>query len=325
MTLRRPLSVLSLSLCLGFSAPAAAEEPEAAALPSTPQTAPKPTDAPTAPTLPPLGPDTRLYFANINFLRWNPLGMETQNRLVLQKRMFDGESMLTRDNFVNGAFAIKANPASVKIGPVFEIQPLAIFNLRATYEYVRYFGTFGFLQSYNNPMLDFSDDARDLTEDAAYSTSGHHYMVEPTLQARFGSFVVRSKASIEYWNVALREGNGASFYDALLDTLIPGRGWVFTNDTDLMMLTTPQLTLGARFSGVWPRYQDGSGGAQNVDNGHTRIGPMLAYALNTREGSSFNRPTILLNFAWYLNHPNRGGALPYMMGAFAFTSDFLGG
>ncbi|WP_426752254.1 hypothetical protein [Myxococcus sp. Y35] len=325
MTLRRPLCAWSLSLCLGLAAPALAQE-ERSAVPETPQTVADPTDTPNAPSLPALGPDVRLYVTSFNVVRWNPLGLESQNRLLLQKRMFDGDSILTRDNFINGGLSFKANPANLKLGPTVEFQPLAILNLRATYEFVQFMGTMGFLQSYTDPRADFSDDARDLTDELAYSTSGHHYIVEPTLQAKFGSIVVRAKASIEYWNMDLREGSGATFYDPLLDSLIPARGWVFTNDSDLLLLATPRLTMGARFSAVWPRYTDAMGaGAASVDNSHMRVGPLVAYSLSTREFTTFSKPTVILQLAWYLKHPNRMGAMPYMIAGFAFTSDLLGG
>ncbi|NMO23565.1 hypothetical protein HPC49_53140 [Pyxidicoccus fallax] len=334
--MRLPLSLFSLSLCLGIAAPAAAEEatsaPEAQQATSAPEAqqaaaVPADADGPVGPMsapafTPPRPPDLRVYFQNMDFLRYNPIGIESQNRLIVQKRLSDSTSPLFADTFINGAAVLKLNPAGMKMGPAVEFQPLTILNLKATYEYCRYFGAFGFLQSYPGPLTDFSDDARSLTEDNAYSTGGHHYMVEPTLQAKVGSVVVRSKASIEYWNIDLRDGTQGAFYDALLDTLIPGKGWVFTNDSDVLMLYSPQIVFGARFSGVWPRYQ-GEGSAINGDNSHMRIGPMVSYAFNTRERSSFNRPTLFVNAAWYLKHPNRDGALPYLAAGFSFTSDLV--
>jgi hypothetical protein len=138
-----------------------------------------------------------------------------------------------------------------------------------------------------------------------------------------GSFVLKTKTSLEYWNVDLRDGEQGAFYDALLDTLVPGKGWIFTNDTDLLMLASPQVVLGARFSGVWPRYSDEVGKLSNSENSHMRIGPMVAYSFNTRERSSFNRPTLFVNAAWYLKHPNRTGALPYIATGFSFTTDLV--
>ncbi|QSQ26067.1 hypothetical protein JY651_14560 [Pyxidicoccus parkwayensis] len=312
------LSLLTLSLCLGFSAPVLAQQTEADA-PLTPQ-------SPTGPVPPALAPvpNVRLYLASLSLVRYNPLGLETQNRLMLQKRLFDSESMLLRDTFIGGGLSLKANPAGVKVGPLVEFQPVAMFNLRAGYEYSSYFGTLGFLQSYPNSLADFSDDARDLTEDSAYSTSGHHFFVEPTLQGKVRNFVLRTKFGIEYWNVALREGGNGTFYDALLDTLVPGKGWVFTNDTDLLMLASRQWTVGLRFSAVMPRYGQAEGVTVG-NNSHMRIGPMAAYSLNTSEGTLFNKPTLLLITGWYLKHPSRVEAMPYVLGAFAFSSDLLGG
>ncbi|MBZ4417336.1 hypothetical protein [Myxococcus sp. RHSTA-1-4] len=323
--MKRMRSKLSLlSLCLGFAGPAFAEEADASSEAS--RAAAVPTEAP-APLTPPPPPNLRLYFANINFLRYNPIGIESQNRLILQKRLSDSTSPLLRDTFINGAAVLKLNPAGMKVGPAVEFQPIAMLNVKGTYEYCRYFGAFGFLQSYPGPLSDFSDDARSLTEDSAYSTGGHHFMLEPTLQAKVSSFVLRTKASIEYWNIRLRdgEGNQGAFYDALLDTLVPGKGWIFTNDTDLLMLASPQLTLGARFSAVWPRYagEGADSPATRADNSHLRIGPMVAYAFHTRERSTFNRPTLFATAAWYLKHPNREGALPYIATGFSFSSDLM--
>ncbi|MFP2932179.1 hypothetical protein ACLESO_44860 [Pyxidicoccus sp. 3LG] len=326
--MRTPMSLLTLSLCLGLAAPAVAQEGTASpetpqtATPDVPQTA-TPTAA-TAPAGPPAPPDLRLYFSNANFLRANPIGIESQNRIILQKRLSDSESPLFRDNFINGAVAVKLNPAATRVGPEITFQPIALFNLKATAEYARYFGLFGFLQSYPNPLADYSDDVRSDNEANAYSTNGMHFMLEPTLQAKVSNFVVRTKTSIEYWNVDLKEaGDGAAFYDAFLDTLVPGKGWVFTNDSDLLMLATPQLTLGAKFSAVFPQYDEPAAGGTKPDNSHMRIGPMAAYSFHTREGGSFNRPTLFVNVAWYLKHPNREGAMPYIATGFAFTSDIV--
>ncbi|MFP2911519.1 hypothetical protein ACLESD_42135 [Pyxidicoccus sp. 3LFB2] len=337
------LSMLSLSLCLGVSAPVLAQQAEdapeaqqASPTPEAQQTSPTPEaqqtsarpEAPPAPvplaSLAPI-PGLRLYLSSFTLARHNPLGLESQARLVLQKRMYERESLLMRDNFVSGALSVKVNPASLKVGPLVELQPVAMLNIRAGYEFVSYLGTMGFLQSFPGSVADHSDDTRDLNEAAAYSTSGHHFLVEPTVQAKVKNFVLRSKLGVEYWNVDLREGGArATFYDAMLDTLVPGKGWVFTNDTDLLMLATPRLTVGARFSAVFPRYEGGEGVTQG-DNSHMRVGPMAAYALSTDEGTLFNKPTVVVITGWYLKHQSRQEAMPYLLAGFGFTSDLLGG
>ncbi len=271
-------------------------------------------------------PLNRLYLASLTLVRYNPLGLETQNRLVFQHRLLDSESLLLRDTFVSGAASVKLNPAYIKVGPTVELQPLAVLNLRAGYEFLGYFGSLGFLQSYPDAARDYSDDARKIAEGASYSTTGHHVFFEPTLQARVKALAVRSKLAVEYWSMGLSGGDRV-FYDATLDTLVPNKGWIVTNDTDLVF-SAGRLTFGARFSGVWPIYGKDYFGAAGPParfggNSHMRLGPIVAFSFNTREYSSFNKPTLLAIAGWYLDHPNREGALPYLLLGFSFTSDFL--
>lgn len=336
--------------------PAATAEPEAtppAATPDAPESQPPPAATPTdtkppgdapvaaAPAitnapgaedkdkpaaLPPI-PKNRLYLASLTILRYNPLGLETQNRLVFQRRLMESESLLFRDTFVSGAASVKLNPAYLKVGPIIELQPIAVLNIRAGYEFVPYFGSLGFLQSYPTPAADYSDDARKATEDASYSTTGHHVMIEPTLQAKVKSVAIRSKLAVEYWAMKVNDGD-TTFYDATLDTHVPANGMVLSNDTDLLYLGG-KLTAGVRFSAVWPIYQDADFGpaGKPADFGgasHMRIGPLAAYSFNTKDfGSGFNKPTILANVAWYLDHPNREGGVPYVLLGFSFSSDLL--
>lgn len=309
----RPLlTALTLSLMLGTAAPVAAQQPVASA-----------SEEPVPVALPPL-PETRLFLSSLSVVRYNPLGLETQNRLMYQRRLFDSPSILFRDTFASIGAGFKASPAYVKVGPLVEFQPIALLNLRGGYEYIRYFGTMGFLQSYPDPLRDFSDDVRDAARDGAYSTSGHHFLLEPTLQAKVKSIALRTKFSVEYWNVDLRDGSSGTFYDPTLDTLVPGKGWVFTNDTDLIYMAGA-LTVGARFSGVWPRYGDDVTLPANFEgNNHMRVGPLVAYSFHTRENSTFNRPTLLAIAGWYIEHPNRAEkAMPYLLAGFSFSSDLM--
>ncbi|MCP3103930.1 hypothetical protein LZ198_34145 [Myxococcus sp. K15C18031901] len=326
MSSRLPPCLRPLCLVLGLSLPAAAQT--SAATPELPPVAPTAPPEVTPPSEPPPPipraiPDVRVYLSSLNVFRYNPLGLESQNRLVAQKRLFDSPSVLLRDTFVNAALSLKLSPASYKIGPTVDIQPLAVLNVRAGYEYMQFFGTMGFLQSFPDAFRDFSDDIRQDGEDGAYSTTGHHFFIEPTLQAKVRSIALRTKFAIEYWNVDLRDG-GTTFYEATPDTLVPGKGWLFANDTDLIWLGT-QWTVGLRYSAVWPRYDEAQGVPEgtSANNSHMRVGPLVAYAFNTDEGTRFNRPTVLANVAWYLKHPNREEALPYLLVGFAFNSDIV--
>ncbi len=108
----------------------------------------------------------------------------------------------------------------------------------------------GYLQSAPNADVNFSDDARDDAEDDAYSTGGHHFFAEPTIQMKVGKIAARSKFAIEYWKLDL-EDEDDYFYDATLDTLVPNEKVLWSNDTDLIYMCG-QLTFGVRYSAVFP-------------------------------------------------------------------------
>lgn len=308
---------------LGLGTPSAAQQPEPPPQENVQENVP-------ALVLPPM-PERRVFFTTLNVVRYNPLGLESQNRLVYQKRLFDSPSLLLRDTYASAAASLKVSPAFFKLGPVVEFQPLAVFNLRAGYEYVQYFGTFGSVQSYPDSFQNYADDVRDVTKDAAYGTSGHHFFLEPMLQAKVKSVALRTKLAIEYWNVNLHDGGPRStFYEPTLDTLVPGKGWVLANDTDLLWLAG-KWTLGARLSAVWPRYNDNANAVEPLPgqrlptNKHVRVGPLVAYSFDTHPGGVMTKPTVLLIAGWYLNHENRTSAMPYLLGGFSFSTELLSG
>ncbi|TAL30189.1 MAG: hypothetical protein EPN93_20410 [Spirochaetes bacterium] len=256
-------------------------------------------------------PSDRLYWASLSIIRYNPLGLETQNRIMYSKRLADSTSPLFRDTFIALGPSVKLNPAYVKAGGLLDFQPIGVFNLRLGYEFINYFGTQGYLQSSAVRNTDYDDDLRKDNEDLAYSTKGHHYFAEPTLQMKVSKIAARSKFGFEYWDLDLHKTD-KYFYDATLDTMVPTKKVVWTNDSDLIYMSG-QLTLGLRYSAVFP------GTAQS----HMRLGPLFAWSFNTDDYTSFNKPTLLVILGWYLDHPNRIGGVPYALVGFAFSMDFM--
>lgn len=276
-------------------------------------------------------PDHRVYWTQLGVLRYNPLGLETQNWFMASKRLMDSDSVLFSDTFVAGGLGLKLNPAFVKAGPTVDLQPIAVLNLRLAYEWMQFFGTFDYLQSWTSPTdpAGFSDEQRAVAGEAGlnYVTRGHHFFVQPTLQAKAGPVAIRSKFAVEYWAMGVsgdHDGDGVDdtvWYDATLDTYVPASGYVMTDDTDILYLAGP-LTAGVRFSGVWPMYDadqfpvEGAVPADFEGMSHMRVGPMVAWKLA-------NQVTVLSILGWYLDHPNREGALPYILVGAAFTKDLL--
>jgi hypothetical protein len=287
----------------------------------------------------------RLMLSDLTVIRVNPLGLETRARFGLQKRLYASEKPVSANNFgFAGTFA-KLNPASAHLGVGGELQPLSMFNLRAFAEVQRYFGALGFLQSFPSANANYSDATLDDLADTARAASAFHASIQPLLQVRVGPVAIRALFQLDYWDLALRDGDVAA-YEPTFDTLLPDRGWTLSTDTDVLYVGRPGLALGVRHSYVRPLYgrdhfaSDADEDAYGGDNAHHRIGLFGAYTLRDTGPSTFNKPTVILIVSWYLRHRFRTGepdviafdgrpddytsrAVPYLLAGFAFESDFL--
>jgi hypothetical protein len=300
----------------------------------------EPNPVSTRPTEPP-GP--RLVLSNLFAFRENPLGIEDQLRIGVQQRLYRSESTVLRDNFFFGGLAPRVNPAFLKLGPALEIQPLSIFNLRLGAEWVGFYGSFGFLQSFRSPREEYSDTVLRAGKEAGqnYASYGAHAMIEPSVQFKLGPVALRDKVSVEYWKMKVHEGTRV-FYDITLDTLISADGWVISNDLDLLYLHDfkswtgtfegARLTAGVRYTMVNPVYRErafpGGDAGEGAHNAHHRVGPLVAFTFFDHGFTTFNKPTALLIANWYADHRYRTGrdvsqAIPYLVLAFAFQSNLL--
>ncbi len=296
---------------------------------------------PPTPPKPPTAPTWRLMLSNLLVLRVYPIGLEDQIRFGFQRRLPDiegKEGPLYRDRFVFFGLAPRLNPAFIKVGPSVEVQPFSIINVRFAAEYIGFFSTFGFLQSFSSARDDYNDklmaacastdamvrescsyrDTDGMVQQGAserrnYKASGLHVMIEPVLQFKLGPVAMRNRLALEYWYMNLRDGDRV-FYDVTLDTLVPARGWVLANDLDVSWVSKFGLTVGVRYSVVQPFY---SGNdlfpgeyVDFVSNGIHRLGPMLSYTFYDRPFTRFNRPTLLLISGFFLSHRYRTGAAP---------------
>ena len=95
-----------------------------------------------APTLAADGPpDAKLYLYSQNVLRGNPIGLQSQNQFMYQKRLMDSESVLFKNTFVEFGALNRISPAFITGGVGINIQPIALFKLNLGIEALKYFGT----------------------------------------------------------------------------------------------------------------------------------------------------------------------------------------
>lgn len=325
MGVTRPNRALPLLLGAWLSLPAAAQSPA-----TTPDTAPTP-PAPTPVFI--QAPKHRLLLHNATAFRANPLGLENQTRLGYQSVLFRSDALLLRDNYLYLGGIVKLSPAFIKVGPLVEVQPLSILTLRLLGEYVDFFGTFNALQGFSSPNQNYSPTRLVERGDARenHASGGLHAQVEPLLSIKGGPLLLRNRFSLDYWSMNLREGERV-WYDVTLDTLLPRQGLSLANELDVLFMGVPSVIVGARYSVLKPLYtpRDFAPGESEVEsNGQQRLGLLAAYIFKDQPYTKFNRPTLLLNVAWYLQHRYRAGqevsrSTPYLTLAFSFQSDLLG-
>lgn len=293
------------------------------------------------PALPTI-PAQRLVLNSLSIFRYNPIGLETRARFGWQQKFYEGHHRATNDNFWFAGTYLRLSPAGARAAAMVELQPVAMVHLRLTAEKLAYFGNFMFLQSRGSANDDLSDAAMKANAkgpQANYAGSGTHLSIEPRLQAAIGPIVVRNSAFFGYFDMGLRDGDRV-WYEATVDVPVPGRGWVFTNDLDVLLrrpMGAAMLTVGVRYSMVRPLYtgrdvspvEDPDAAAARND--HHRVGLLAAYTLFDRGVGPYNKPTVLLMVQRYLDHRFRTGVgphgvngnIPYVVLGYAFETDLL--
>ncbi len=283
---------------------------------------------------PPPTPVHQLFYQNLTVIRVNPLGLQNQFELDWRHRLYDpGDSLIMSQNYWALTAAPILTPGLMRLGVAAKLQPLAILKLEVKWEYLNYFGNFDLIQSYADDDADFSDSAIADGGDAGlnYATDGWQLTLDGEARAKVGPLIVRNRFKAGYLEVALR-GNDTLFYEQYFDLLLPGKGWFFTNDLDLLVQVGKKLIIGARWAFMDVQYPDDAfapGEDKDSDNAPThRLGPLVAYTFFDDPGASFNKPTILLLVNWYLQHRWRTGedvsqAMPYFVLGFAFSGDLI--
>ncbi len=276
-------------------------------------------------------PQHRLVHKNTLAFRVNPLGLLYDGRFSYRLRLYESESKVLRDNFIGVGVAPTMSPAFLRIGPYVEFNPTTIFGLWSTVQFVQYFGSFNLLQSFPGAQSDFRDSQISARSDLRQLSNGFEVTIGANLVLKLGPVVLRSLARLVYADLNLREGDRV-YYDQFYDTLSPNRGWMLTNDVDLLaQLFDNRLIAGARYTMTFPLYDaarhlDPTDPVQEVNNSMHRVGPFLGWTFFSEDGAGFNNPTVFLLVQWWAQHRFRTTelpALPLMGVGFQFTGDFV--
>ena len=183
-------------------------------------------DAPAAaPVAPPEAPaEDRIVYRSVSLVRVNPLGLQTALELGYQHRLFESDSILTRDSFVGFAVAPMLTPAFAKFGIAAQAQPVAVLFLAARWNFVGWFGTANHVQTFESADADFSDTAIADGGERGQNGGATGWEVDLTaeLRARVGPVVVRNRTmAIRSELAATSRPTDPFYYDPMYDLLMP--------------------------------------------------------------------------------------------------------
>jgi hypothetical protein len=276
------------------------------------------------------GQDGKFFLSSMSALRINPIGVFETLQIGYQKPLTLGssESPLFKDTYVKLAFAPSLSPAFGRWGALAEVMPLSILRLSVLGEYVTHFGTFGTLQSFQNPSADFSDTQlkalRNSSDTAQlnYATTGTAVTFGALLQGKTGEIVARSNYRAIHQDTRLTRPGDTVYYDILNDILAPQKGWIHLLDTDVLR-QDGDWTYGVRHSLVATSY-NGMAAPENTPT--HRVGALISRKLALSEDSKLSSQSAFLLVQWWVKHRFRTGAdtsaaLPLIALGYSFAMD----
>jgi hypothetical protein len=139
----------------------------------------------------------------------NPRGAMLASALVWRHRFASDGSALWSDNHVEAAASANLAPAFGELGGWLELRRPALLVVRVGYHAIPMFGAFGYAMSFDEDGT-WSDDDVAAREDSdaragaidgpSQAGLGHRALVQPTLQLRAGSVIVRNQWTLaSYW------------------------------------------------------------------------------------------------------------------------------
>jgi hypothetical protein len=270
-----------------------------------------------------------VVWSNTTAFRLNPLGLISSTNMAYRYRLYESDSPALANNFVSFGAEPAISPAWFRGGPFIDIQPASVANFRAGYEYVGYFGTFDQVLSFEDPNAEYDDDTLAELGEAGQNapTTGTVMYLRALLQAKVGPVAIRNTLRFNRFNVDLPEGDTV-YYEQTWDILVPGNGWMFTNDAELLYLTNFGLVAGIRYNVTNAFYDEFPNSDENENGPIHRVGPLISYALMNDPGSSFETLSLFTLINWHVTHRYRAGqlvnqAIPYFAIGVKMTGQIL--
>lgn len=242
----------------------------------------------------------------------NPIGLQDELTLSWRWGLTESKNPFLSDAHFALGVSNHFSPAYDRLEVWAELSPLSVLDLKAGFEPLFYFGTFGHLSAFPSYDADFGKDAREAIKDQAVSRTGYRYHVSPTFKIKVGPVIARTGAAFEWWRV---DGPGEYFYEPMRDTLLD-------SDGDALMVLSSQLFYefagdpGGKklLAGIFHDRVDVYDAPRNL---RQRLGPIAIWTLGARR-FGVREPTVIGSVFSYLDDQSKDGELGAFL-ALSFT------
>jgi len=233
----------------------------------------------------------------------NPVGLQHQLSVGWRWGLSESKNPFLSDAHFAVGVSNTFSPAYDRIELWAELSPLSVLDIKAGFEPVFYFGTFGHLVDFPGYDADFGKAAREAVKDRAVSRTGVRYHLSPAFKIKLGRLIARSGVELEWWRV---DAPGEYFYEPMRDTLL-------ASDGDFAIVSSSQLFYelargpGKRqvLAGI---FHDRISVPDAPDNRRQRLGPIVLWTLGDKR-FGLHEPTLIGSVFSYLTDPSKDGGI----------------
>lgn len=224
--------------------------------------------------------------------------------------LFDSDSLLLKDTYVETGVTTEITPANFWGGPFIEIVPLAVLQLRASVHLLSYYGTFGYLYlppDTANPDWDL--DNIETAFDEGQSATGWMLDLRATPRAKVGNVV--AMVPLQYQRIDM--GVDQVYYESTFDFLL--------EPTDSLWMASPTLGYVLTMDDSWLltalRWQH----AESLGTELSRDMASLLGLFKLPGTLGDGEMQVAVVGGYWLDHPNRADTL-YFAGEFSVDWKF---
>lgn len=238
-------------------------------------------------------------------IRATPIGVSLFSDTGYRQPLWQNpESALFANTHITAGATTSLSPAFAWGGPYVEFLPIAVLQLRASAQYMNFFGNLGYLYRSGEEALDWSSEAlaASRTDNLGEASSGWLILAQATPQIRLGRVVATAETTVHWVQMDLETPYYEPYYDlAFAPTDFfwitrPTIGYLIGKD-----LSKSYLLLGAR----WERAM-----TRETEITRDTAGVVFSWKLPST-WIAWGSPTLAGFGGVFIDHPNRGRISPY--------------